>query len=120
MKGSVLEQACKQNKVSLVIRLLGHKDIISMDIHHSILLAYEGNNVEMMKILLADPRVHIRQIFDTICCDENIGILELLLKHPGIDFASLREDLLPYLAQRGKNKVVQLLLNDPRIKDQVF
>lgn len=109
MIGELLLSACKENNLDLVEFLLTYPSITSSHMYNAFLFASQTDNIQMVKILLKHPQLNTRSLFDGICCEENIPILSLLL--PTMDVTRLREDLIPFLEERGKTQVIRLLLS---------
>ena len=107
-----------------------HKRIVDQSLIKSsdvtpLSLAYEAGNIEMIDLLLSDPKIDLTMksfngdtILLNVCKNNKIEIEKRLLNHSNIDVNQVDDEgrtALYYACKSGNNAIVELLLDNPKI-----
>ena len=85
--------------------------------------AYKNGDMEMVRLLLADPTVALEdeeqwlvdKIIEMIIDEKDVELVEILLKHPLVDPITLGNYVLREACRHGYIEMVKLFLSDPRV-----
>lgn len=109
---------CKSSHVEITKSILKYVDPSDRN-NQAICDASAANNVEIIKLLLKDPRVdpsaQNNYVITEICRNNSVEIAKLLLQNPKVDPST--DDNMPIFVAsvKGNTEIVRLLLQDPRV-----
>jgi Ankyrin repeats (3 copies) len=134
---SVLILACMRGRADILKALLAHPGVDKALINHkgrsdtsALYQAAVQGHAQAMRVMLADPRVdqacikdpkQLRRLFWTVCDRQGVDVVQLLLAHPCMTRAVIRQkglsngSMLHTLGFLGNFAVLKLLLDDFRI-----
>lgn len=113
-----LFDAVKQGNVGLVEELMQIVDPAAR-CNHAIVLAAEYGHIEVVRLLLGDPRVssaeNLNDATGMAALRGHTGIVKLLLANPNVNPAGSDNHAFAWATLRGHVEIVRLLLADPRV-----
>jgi hypothetical protein len=118
-----LENACEEGDVEMVERLLKDSRVDpSLHLNHCFNRAFNGEHLEVLKLLLADPRVHPQRYHNVLigpAADGDVEIVKLLLSCPRVDPSINNDETLKVTILYDQVETMMLLLADPRVDPAV-
>ena len=83
------------------------------------ILASEYGNLEVVKMLLKDPRIdpsaYNKEAIRVALRNERLEVVKLLLQDPRVDPSAKDNEAIRYASDNGQLEVVKLLLQDQRV-----
>jgi len=109
--------AVYNNQIELVSMLL--EKGVDPSIGNALHIATTNNYIELVKILLSDPRVD-PSVYNNLNIRQSASyghaeIVEMLLKHPVVDPSDLNNESIIVACESGSIETVKLLLKDSRV-----
>jgi ankyrin repeat protein len=120
-----LKKSIEVGNISIVKMLLAYPGDLNENIIPLVPYAVSGDNIELVRLLLSDPRVVITYDYsDQISIigavqHDQIEMTRLLLSDPRFDPSADNNKSIVYAAQNGNIEMAKMLLSDPRVDPSV-